>query len=88
MGNLYSEVMSHDIIYSLMYSPTRDDWRPLDEQIIQIETSKLQWSKDKNEFFYIWGYPGPDYNAYSERTYGKGWAFTRHEIVKAWGESK
>lgn len=84
MSKLYDDVMSHEVIYSLMYSPQRVDFRTLEEDVIEIETSELKWSKDRSKFFYIWGWPGPDYNTYTEQTYGKGWAFTKEEIMHAW----
>ena len=83
---LYNIVERHDKIYSLMYSPQRVYWTDLQDQIIKIKTSELEWSKDHNTFFYIWGWPGPDYNRYTFDTYGKGWAFTKKEIIKAWEE--
>ena len=83
---LYNMVERHDKIYSLMYSPQRVYWTDLQDQIVEIETSELEWSKDHNTFFYIWGWPGPDYNRYTFDTYGKGWAFTKEEIIKAWEE--
>lgn len=82
---LYNIVKEHDKIYSLLYSPTRIPGN-LKEQIIEIDTNKLNWSKDHQIFYYIWGYPGPDLNRYTIETYGKGWAFTREEIFEAWGE--
>ena len=84
MNNLYSDVMSHEVIYSLIYSPTKIDWRATDDQIIEIKTSELRWSDDKEEFIYVWGYPRPDYNTYTRKTYGKGWAFSKNEIISAW----
>ena len=83
---LYNMVERHDKIYSLMYSPQRVYWTDLQDQIVEIETSELEWSKDHNTFFYIWGWPGSDYNRYTFDTYGKGWAFTKEEIIKAWEE--
>lgn len=83
---LYNIVERHDRICSLMYSPQRVYWTDLQDQIIKIKTSELEWSKDHNAFFYIWGWPGPDYNRYTFDTYGKGWAFTKKEIIKAWEE--
>lgn len=87
MNDFYNSVMSHDVIYSLLFSPSRTQEDPIENQIIDIETSALQWAKNYESFFYVWGYPGPDYNHYTKRTYGKGWAFTKEEIMNAWGES-
>ena len=69
-----------------MYSPTRVNFLSLEEQIIKIETSELQWSEDEEKFIYIWGWPGPDYNIYSRDTYGKGWGYTKKEIIKEWSK--
>ena len=86
MKSLRDGVMSHDVIYSLMYSPTKASGESLDDQIIEIKTSQLRWSRDGKEFIYVWGYPGPDYNIYTLQTYGRGWAFTKNEIIEAWKE--
>ena len=72
------------IIWSLMYSPYKVPWRPLKRQIIKIKVSELKFSSDGNCFYYIWGQPGPDVNKYDLSTYGKGWALTKDEILKAW----
>lgn len=85
MTKLYDEVMSHDKIYSLLYSPQRTN-DPIESQIIDIKTSELDWEKDYQGFVYIWGWPGPDYNRYTMQTYGKGWAFTKEEILRAWNK--
>lgn len=73
-------------IYSLMYSPTRVEWIDLKDQIIEIESDKLKFTRDEQGFFYVWGWPGPDSNYYDLSTYGKGWALTKQEIIEAWGE--
>ena len=39
------------------------------------------WASDKKTFYYIWGWPGPDFNTYTAKTYGRGWAFTKDEII-------
>lgn len=85
---LYELVMRYDRIYSLMYSPTRIGDRSLSDQIIDIRTVDLCWYNDKTGFWYRWGWPGPDVNLYTAETYGKGWALTKEEIFRAWGESE
>jgi len=35
---------------------------------------------DYEYFSYIWGWPGPDYNNYFFRDYGKTWAFTMSDF--------
>lgn len=67
-----------------MYSPYVIPDSAVEDQIVKIEVSELIWATDKTEFFYRWGWPGPDINRYTIRTYGKGWAFTQEEIIKSW----
>lgn len=86
MDNFYNCVMSHDKIYSLLYSPNRCPGRSLNDDIEEINTKSLDWAWDKECFFYVWGWPGPDCNKYTQETYGKGWAFTKQEIIEAWGK--
>lgn len=81
---LKEEVLQHKHIFSLMYSPNRFYDTPLKEQIIKINTSELKWYINEEGFIYVWGWPGPDANLYTRETYGKGWAYTRQEIIKAW----
>lgn len=50
------------------------------DKIIKIKKSDLIISSKRQTLFYVWGYPGPDYNAYKFSDYGKTWAFTREEI--------
>ena len=50
--NFYIEVMKHDYIYSLLYSPNRIP-DSLDKQIITINTDCLDWFKDQTGFFYV-----------------------------------
>ena len=81
---LKEEVLQHKVIFSLMYSPDKVDFITLEKQIIKINTSELEWYLNNEGFVYIWGWPGPDYNSYTRETYGKGWAYTRQEIIEAW----
>ena len=81
---LKEEVLQHKVIFSLMYSPDKVDFRTLEEQIIKINTSELKWYINEEGFVYVWGWPGPDANFYTRKTYGKGWAYTRQEIIEAW----
>ena len=84
--NFYDWVMSHEKVYSLLYSPTKIDNKSVREQLFEVKTKDLDWSLDHNSFVYVWGWPGPDYNLYTIKTYGKGWAFSEEEILRAWGE--
>lgn len=83
-NNYYNWVMSQDFIFSLMYSPSVDPTINIEEQIVQIDTKRLVWANDKKTFYYIWGWPGPDFNTYTIQTYGHGWALTKNEIINAW----
>lgn len=83
-NNYYNWVMSQDFIFSLMYSPSVDPSINIEEQIVQIDTKRLVWANDKKTFYYIWGWPGPDFNTYTIQTYGYGWALTKDEIINAW----
>ena len=85
--NFYDWVMSHEKIYSLLYSPSRIDNTPISEQLFEVKTKDLDWNLDHNSFVYVWGYPGPDYNLYTIETYGKGWAFLKKRFLglgKSW----
>lgn len=81
---LKEEVLQHKNIFSLMYSPIRASHLSIEEQIVEIQTSKLKWYLNSEGFVYVWGWPGPDSNLYTRETYGKGWAYTKEEIIKAW----
>lgn len=81
---LKEEVLQHKSIFSLMYSPVRVNHLSLEEQIVEIEISELKWYLSNEGFVYVWGWPGPDSNSYTRETYGKGWAYTKEEIIKAW----
>ena len=82
---LKEEVLQHQTIFSLMYSPVRANHLSLEEQIVKIKVSELKWYLNNEGFVYVWGWPGPDSNSYTRETYGKGWAYTKEEIIKAWG---
>lgn len=81
---LKEEVLQHKHIFSLMYSPNRFYDTSLEKQIVKIEVSNLEWSENQETFIYVWGWPGPDFNLYTRETYGKGWAYTKKEIIDAW----
>lgn len=80
----YKAVMKHEVIYSLMYGETYIDGRATEDQIITIKTEELEWSESKNQFIYVWGWPGPDFNLYTLENYGKVWAFSKEELVEFW----
>lgn len=71
------------IIYSRLYTGTvvNADGTPAENNtIIEIETDNLSWSKDEETAYYIWGWPGPDYNIYSRGNYKTDWTFTKQEM--------
>lgn len=73
------------VIYSRLYTGTvvNADGTPTENNtIIEIETGNLSWSKDGETAYYVWGWPGPDYNIYSRENYGKDWAFAKREMEK------
>lgn len=51
------------------------------DEIIEIPTSLISGWGDEG-FCFVWGYPGPDYNVYLYKDYGKTWAFSKDEIEK------
>ena len=67
-NNCYNLVMSQNFIFSLMYGPRLVQNMELEDQIIQINTKDLVWASDKKTFYYIWGWPGPDFNTYTAKT--------------------
>lgn len=69
------------IIYSRLY--TNADGTPTENNtIIEIETGNLSWSKDGETAYYVWGWPGPDYNIYSRRNYKTDWASAKREMER------
>ena len=81
--NIYQEVVSRSEFYSLMY-PNFVKFYSVEEQIIPIKTSSVRWNPTKTLFYYIWGWPGPDYNMYDANNYNKTWAFTKEELLQYW----
>ena len=67
------------VIYSRLYT-NADETFVENNTIIEIETGNLSWSKDGKTAYYIWGWPGPDYNIYSRENYKTDWAFTKQEM--------
>lgn len=55
--NFYDWVMSHEKIYSLLYSPSRIDNTPISEQLFEVKTKDLDWSLDHNSFYLYLGIP-------------------------------
>lgn len=50
--------------------------------IIPIAAKDLVWGNNDEAAYYIWGWPGPDYNIYSRGNYREDWAFTKREMEK------
>lgn len=48
-------------------------------QIIHIEPNEAQL--DGIGLYYVWGWPGPDFNRYYLYDYGRTWALTEEEIT-------
>lgn len=82
--SLKDEVMKHEAIWSLMYSPDRNKNCPIEEDIIELPVSLLDWCEDGNAFYYQWGWPGCDINKYTWSTFGTGWTFSREALIKNW----
>lgn len=49
-------------------------------QIIHVEPNEAQL--DGLGLYYVWGWPGPDFNRYFLSDYGKTWALTEEEITE------
>ena len=62
-------------IYGQMYGK-----KEIDNRIIKINKNKLEPDKNETGFFYVWGWPGPDYNFYSFKDYGKTWSFNLEDL--------
>ncbi len=54
--------------------------KEINEEIIEISKDSLTISKNKDAFWYFWGWPGPDANYYKFEDYGITWAFTKEEL--------
>lgn len=85
--DVYDYVMKNEHIYSFMYGH-RCNIHPIEKDIIQISTKELKWSVDKTVFYYVWGFPGPDFNIYTAENYLKSWAVTKEELIEYWREKE
>lgn len=81
--DIYDLVMENEYIYGLMYG-LRVEFHTLEEDIIKIETKKLKWAKDKNAFYYVWGWPGPDFSRYAKEDYCITWALSKQTLLNYW----
>ena len=68
-------------IYGTLYGGTINSSY---EKIIHIKPIqfKLCLHVDEPCIYYEWGWPGPDYNRYKLKDYGKTWALTKEELKK------
>lgn len=79
---IITKLQTADNIYAYMYGrpyilTSRNNFYEPDK-IIKIPISDLLITE--KSIYYIWGYPGPDYNMYLFSDYGATWAFTEEEI--------
>lgn len=70
-------IKKHNKIYAFMYGFREEN----PDHIIDIDINKLNFPSTGRYMVYIWGGPGPDYNIYHFRDYGKTWAYTKEELL-------
>ena len=70
---IYRKLESIDYIYGTMYGG-----RYYEDKVIKINKKSLHINSDNLVF--IWGFPGPDYNIYRFKDYGKTWAFNETDF--------
>ena len=76
---LKEEIMSHPYIYTVLYTGNNQHPTYTKDYIEQLPTSCLKWSKDDNECYLIWGWPGPDFNIYNRSNYKREWGYSMEE---------
>jgi len=69
-------VKQHHYIYAFMYGFREDN----PDHIIKLTADELLFPEDNDSMVYIWGGPGPDYNRYYFKDYGKTWAYEKEEL--------
>ena len=79
--DLITDLIRSDVIYVTMYGQHKSR-----DKVICIKTKEIykfvfEWNTRGPAFLYIWGWPGPDYNAYLIDDYGETWAFTAEELM-------
>lgn len=77
-------------IYGYMYGRQyyrvavgKGEWNTYADRLLFIEKEALQigvGQSNEDCLFYRWGYPGPDYNLYYFKDYGKTWVFTKDDL--------
>ena len=81
--DMYDLVMGNEYIYSLMYG-YRNKNSDIEDDIVRINTAELEWSKDKTKFYFVWGWPGPDFNTYTREDYLRTWALSKQALIHFW----
>ena len=77
---LITDLIHADYIYATMYGLHKSK-----DHVIKIETKEIwkfvfDWDGRGPALIYLWGWPGPDGNAYLIDDYGETWAFTEEEL--------
>ena len=70
-------IKKHDKIYAFMYGYREENLN----HIIDIDIKDLIFPSTGRYMIYIWGGPGPEYNTYLFKDYGKTWAYTKEELM-------
>ena len=78
--NAITQLMQADHFYATMYGMHKSQ-----DQIIKINTAEINqfvfdWNGKGPAITYLWGWPGPDGNAYLIDDYGETWALTEEEL--------
>lgn len=81
--DMYDLVMENEYIYGLMYG-CRNKNSDIEDDIVRINTAELEWSKDKTKFYFVWGWPGPDFNTYTREDYLRTWALSKQALIHFW----
>ena len=74
---IYGFMFGRPFLHSV--TPQGGFWKR--DKVIKISKESLKLSKNEDAFFYIWGWPGPDYNKYCFDDYGKTWVFADKELI-------
>ena len=51
------------------------------DRILEIDKKDIEFCKNENAFYYVWGWPGPDANFYQFKDYGITWAFDVNDFI-------
>lgn len=78
--SLKERFSTHDNFYTVMYTgaPPEDA-----EHIIEVKCSKVEFADTGQSFRLVWGFNG--FNAYSDKTYGREWAYDKQVLLDYWG---